>query len=128
MSTIKICSICSQILDANVFAKKKAMCKQCYNKLYREKNHQKRLEIKKQKELETKTQVIKEYEALVEENTILKEKLVQLEKQINVTKMVEEGEYNKLISEHEKLIDEHKKLKECIELMQMTLRRYSNIV
>jgi len=123
-------------------SKNKSVCKTCYNKIYREKYNNKRAQEKEKQELEIKKKAVKEYDELMEENKSLKEKIshlesrilqsdekkFQLEKEINTIKTFEIDEHNKLLEEHNKMLEEHRKLKECAKMIQITLRRYSDLI
>lgn len=113
--------------------KGRAVCKECYNQKYRNKNKAKRELIMKdnnddqktmddynklveerEKLIEEREKLIEEREKLIEENKLLKDKLVEFENDDAKGKKIDREEYERLVTKYEKLA-------ECIKSIQILL-------
>lgn len=115
MPSKKVCHACDQTLQIDSFAKGRAICKECYNKRYREKTKEKIEKIKENiimekdddinKVIEEKKKVIEEKKQLMDENKLLKERLNKLENDVINGKMIDKNEYDRLLAKYEKLAE-----------------------
>lgn len=115
----KVCTVCELVLEIENFPKRKAICKTCYNQINKEKYEKRQKLLKEKKELEIKAQAVQEYEAMQEENRMLKEKLALMEKDIAIQRVIDSGEYDKLV-------ENYKKCKEILDGVQLSMRKYVN--
>lgn len=115
MSTRKICKTCDGIFPLDFYPKARAICKNCYNKSFRDRNKAKREKqvnetiVQKDDIIAENTEqlnkIMEEKERLNEENKLLKNKLHALEHDIENGKLIDRDEYNKLVFHISKLTE-----------------------